>query len=345
MISIVSVLFFSIDGATFQIIKNADSSLLMLSVLLVVVVWCLDSFKFVCLSKVAGENLSFRKTLSVVWINYFGCAITPMQSGGGPFQIYLLYKNGVAVGKSVAITFVRTLQILFILGIIVPFAFITEREFIEQHFLLRVFVCYVGIFLFLIVSLLVISFTRPHWIKRWTSWFLIKFQKFGIIKPRKLLCAVRWVNKEVDNYSINIRLFVSSGKKWFFISFIVAIAHLLVYMSIMPCLILAMGFEVEFMQCLLAESLFLFFLYFVPTPGASGAAEGGATAIFALFVPWNLAGVMAIAWRVISEYSGVLLGTLITIKLFGWGHVEEVLCEERAKLVDDKSKENRTNSL
>ena len=36
-----------------------------------------------------------------------------MQSGGGPFQIYLLYKNGVSVGKSVAITLVRTLQVIF----------------------------------------------------------------------------------------------------------------------------------------------------------------------------------------------------------------------------------------
>jgi hypothetical protein len=35
-----------------------------------------------------------------------------MQSGGGPFQIYCL-QNGVSVGKSVAITLVRTLQVIF----------------------------------------------------------------------------------------------------------------------------------------------------------------------------------------------------------------------------------------
>ena len=44
-----------------------------------------------------------------------------MQSGGGPFQIYLLYRDGVSVGKSVAITLVRTLQILFLLALVVPF--------------------------------------------------------------------------------------------------------------------------------------------------------------------------------------------------------------------------------
>ncbi len=30
----------------------------------------------------------------------------------------------------------------------------------------------------------------------------------------------------------------------------------------------------EYMQCMLAESLLLFLLYFVPTLGGSGAAEG-----------------------------------------------------------------------
>jgi len=110
-------------------------------------------------------------------------------------------------------------------------------------------------------------------------------------------------------------------------------------MSIMPCLILAIGSEVEFMQCILAESLLLFLLYFVPTPGSSGAAEGGATAVFALFVPWSLAGIMAVAWRVLSEYTGVALGSLMIIKEFGWGGADELFKEEKKKLEDGCAKE------
>ena len=55
-----------------------------------------------------------------------------MQSGGGPFQIYLLYKNGVSVGKSVAITLVRTLQVIFLLALIIPFSIVSEAAFIEK---------------------------------------------------------------------------------------------------------------------------------------------------------------------------------------------------------------------
>lgn len=339
VVSIIGVLFFSIDSSTFDFLKQANKLLLLCAVGMVVIVWILDALKFVCLARSAGEKLSIRQTIPVVMINYFGCAITPMQSGGGPFQIYLLYKKGVFVGKSVAITIARTLQILFLLALIVPFSLIAEPEFLGRHVVLQWFVLYVLIFILFVGTLLIISFVRPEWIKRWSNWLIVRLNRLGIIRPRYILKTARRVSREIDCYSANIRVFFSTGKKWFVVSMFVAALHLLVYMSIMPCLILAMGFEVKFMQCILAESLLLFLLYFVPTPGSSGAAEGGAAAVFALFVPWSLAGVMAVSWRVLSEYTGVALGTLIVIKQLGWGGADELIQEEKAKLKNECEKE------
>ena len=332
IVSITSVLFLSIDSATFDVLENTNPVLLSLAVLLVVLGWCLDACKFIFLARAAGEYLSFRQTISVVWINYFGSAITPMQSGGGPFQVYLLYKNGVSVGKSVAITLVRTLQVIFILSLIIPFSIVSEADFIERHIMLKWFVVYVLIFIVIASFLLTVSIVRPHLIKRWSNGFLVRMKRIGILKPRLLLGAARWASREIDNYSTNIRLFQSTGKYWFMLSVLTSVVHLWVYLSIMPCLIMAAGFHVEYMQCMLAESLLLFLLYFVPTLGGSGAAEGGAAAVFGLFVPWNLAGVMAIAWRLISEYTGIALGTAVAIKLLGWGGAEKVMKEESERL-------------
>ena len=334
VVSIVGVLFFSIDSATFDVLENTNPVLLSLAVLLVVIGWCLDACKFIFIARAAGEYLSFKQTIAVVWINYFGSAITPMQSGGGPFQIYLLYKNGVSVGKSVAITLVRTLQIIFLLALVIPFAIVSEAEFIEKHTMLKWFVVYVLAFIVVSSFVLVISIVRPQWIKRWSNGFLVRMKRLGILKPRLLLGAARWANREIDNYSTNIRLFQSTGRYWFMLSVLTAVVHLWVYLSIMPCLILAAGFQVEYMQCMLAESLLLFLLYFVPTLGGSGAAEGGAAAVFGLFVPWNLAGVMAVAWRLISEYTGIALGTAVAIRLLGWGGAEKVMKEEAERLED-----------
>lgn len=332
VVSIAGILFFSIDSATFDILKNANRGLLLLMVVLVICGWGLDSVKFMTLARAAGEHLSFRQTICVVWINYFGSAITPMQSGGGPFQIYLLYRNGVSVGKSIAITLVRTVQIIFLLALIVPLALITEPEFLLQHSVMRWFALYVLLFIVVGSFFIIVSVVRPGWIKYLTSGFLVKFRRSGLMKPRLLIRMARRVNAEIDAYNSNIKLFLTTGKYWFFLTILLAIIHLCVYLSIMPVLILATGFQVNFFQCIMVEALLLFLLYFVPTPGGSGAAEGGAAAVFALFVPWNLAGVLAIAWRVLSEYTGVALGTIIAIHLLGWGGADEVMKEEDGKL-------------
>jgi len=334
-ISVVGVLFFSTDAATFDILKNADRTYIALAALLVVSAWCLDSLKFIFLARAAGEQVSFKLSISLVWINYFGSAITPMQSGGGPFQIYLLYKNGVSVGKAIAITLVRTLQVLFILALVVPFALMAEPDFVREHWVMQWFVAYVILFIVVAGFLLVVSVVRPEWIKRWSSGFLVKIRRSGFIKPRKLIKAARWVNTEIDSYNLNIKLFLSSGRKWFFLSVLIAVLHLWAYLSIMPVLIAALGFDVGYFECILAEALLIFLLYFVPTPGGSGAAEGGAAVVFAIFVPWNLAGVMGILWRMLSEYTGVAMGTLVALRMLGWGGADEVMSVEDGIVNDE----------
>ena len=321
-------------------LKNADPGLLFCAAGLFILGWILDAFKFMTLSRAAGEKLSFRSTLAVVWINYFGCAITPMQSGGGPFQIYLLYKDGVSIGKSVAITLVRTLQILFLLALVVPFSLLADPEIIKKYVYMRWYVCYVVIFIILCAFLLIVSVIRPQWMKHWVNAVLVWIKRMGILKSRYLLNAVRWVSREIDAYNTNIKLFSSTGKWWLLLSAVLAIIHLIVYMSIMPCLIKAAGFNVNYIQCLLAESLLLFMLYFVPTPGASGAAEGGAVAVFGLFVPWSVAGVMAVTWRLLSEYTGIALGTFIVVRMLGWCGANKVMIAEQEAIKKTKESEN-----
>ena len=105
-----------------------------------------------------------------------------MQSGGGPFQVYLLYRNGVSVGKSVAITLVRTLQVLFLLAMVVPFSMIAEPDLLQKYSYLRWYACYVVLFIGGCAFLLVVSIARPRWIKRWVNAVLVWVNKIGFLK-------------------------------------------------------------------------------------------------------------------------------------------------------------------
>jgi len=81
--------------------------------LLVLSAWVFDAMKLYFVIRAAGERISCKLAVLLNWLRYFGCAITPMQSGGGPFQVYFLFKNKIPIGKGIAITLTSTLMTLF----------------------------------------------------------------------------------------------------------------------------------------------------------------------------------------------------------------------------------------
>jgi uncharacterized membrane protein YbhN (UPF0104 family) len=109
-----------------------------------------------------------------------------------------------------------------------------------------------------------------------------------------------------------------------------ALFQLIVYLSVMPCLIWAIGLPVQYWDCIIMQALFLFLLYFIPTPGGSGAAEGGAALVFSMFAPWSVAGALGVGWRFLTEYTGIFLGTIVIIKLVGWGIVNQIMTRDEA---------------
>lgn len=272
--------------------------------------------------------MGFWFGLVLTWLHYFGCAVTPMQSGGGPFQVYVLYKKNVPLGKGIAITLTRTLLTLLILGFVVPLAVIIEPELLEGKLFVKGVFSYVMVFIVVSWILILLSILRPALIKRWGLVLILWLKRIGAIKPETVLRAVRRMNLEIDNYNLNFRMFFSCGFRYFLLAVVFSVLHLLCMFSVLPCLIAAMGLPFHFMQAILAQAVFLFLLYFVPTPGASGVAEGGGAAVFGLLVPWNMAGVTAIAWRFFTEYLAIAMGVVVAVRMLGWGVSENLYHNE-----------------
>ncbi len=320
-----AVLASSADRATLDLLLSARPEGLLLVLSLVVLAWIVDALRFCSLAWAAQERLGFRLGIKLTFLNYFGSAITPMQSGGGPFQVYVLYRNNVPIGKGVAITLTRTLLTLFILGFVVPVAVITNPEFLAGQHIMQGIFSYVVLFVLLIWTVVIFSLLRPQLVKRLGTTLTLLLKRLGLVKPRAVLRTVRRINHEIDNYSENFRLFFSSGRLYFIFALLCSVLHLLLIFSVLPVLIWAVHLPVHYVQALMAQALFLFVLYFVPTPGGSGVAEGGGAVIFRLLVPWNMAGVMAIGWRFFTEYLAIGLGAVVALRLLGWGLADELL--------------------
>ena len=318
------VLATSVDQQTILRISSANKLGILFALCSVICAWLCDGFRFIAIGKAAGEYLSFKLGMTLTFLHYFGCAVTPMQSGGGPFQVYVLYKKKVPIGKGIAITLTRTLMTLLFLGLTVPVAVVFEPEILEGSMFLKGIFSYVIVFVVVSWFFVVLSILRPRLIKRWSQILILWLKRFGVVKPTKVLAVVRRINREIDNYNDNFHMFFSTGLSQFLWAICLSGMYLFFLFSVLPCLIWSIGLPVNYLQTLLVQGVFLFVLYFIPTPGASGVAEGGGAALFHLLVPWNLAGVMAITWRFFTEYIGIAIGVAVAIRLLGWGISEEI---------------------
>lgn len=334
-----AVLFFSIDTTSFDIFRQADLWKIGVAMLLVIAVWLLDAFKLIALTRAAGERISFDLAIELTWINYFGAAITPMQSGGGPFQMYIMYQNGISVGKSVAITLVRTILTMLILGLAIPFALMLRSDLpVMSGWGMRGFVFYVIAFVTIAWFCVMLSLARPKLVKRFFGIVVVFFRKVGMLKPERVNALLRRVNSEIDAYNQNVWAFMTTGRRYFFMGTCCAVLQLLAQLSVMPCMIWAIGMPVMYVECVLLQALFLFLLYFIPTPGGSGVAEGGAALVFAVFVPRSVAGMLGVGWRFLTEHTGIILGAIVALKLIGWNLANQIMTKEEQEKKDKKDK-------
>ena len=90
---------------------------------------------------------------------------------------------------------------------------------------------------------------------------------------------------------------------------------------------LGLGATVDWLT-VMGRMMFLnILLYFSPTPGGSGIAEGGFVYLFSSSVPSGTVGILAVAWRFIAEYLPFFVGLYYTITVFGRSVLEKDLEE------------------
>jgi uncharacterized protein (TIRG00374 family) len=314
----------SVDRETIRSLLNADKRFLLVALGLVFVAWGCDALRFCALAWAAHENVPFKLGIILTWLHYFGCAVTPMQSGGGPFQVYVLYKKGVAVGKGIAITLIRTMLTVLILSLIVPVALFIDPTLMDGSPFIKGMVSYVFVIIICTWLFVVYTIVRPESIKRLGKKLLIWMKKLKFLRPHKVKEYFQWLDREMDNYNLNFKLTFSSGFTYSVIAVFFSVLYRLCIFSVLPVLMHSVGLPFNFTQTLATQAIFMFVLYFIPTPGASGVAESGGAVLFGSLMPWNMAGIMAVIWRFFTEYISIFMGVMVVVRFLGWGVTEEL---------------------
>ena len=315
----------SVDKQTIRSLLDANKYKLFLALLAVFGAWLCEAGRFCALAKAAHEHISLPLGIALTWLNYFGSAVTPMQSGGGPFQVYALYKKGVPVGKGIAITLIRTTLTILILTLSVPAALLLDSEILADNKFLEGLVFYAFIVILATWAFVAFTILKPELIRSLSHMIIMWLRRFNLVKSnRGVIKIFQWLDKEIDNYILNFRIAFHSGKRWLAVAAVLSVLHLLSLFSVLPALMSAVGLPFRYAQTIAVQAVFMFVLYFVPTPGASGFAEGGGALLYSVLMPENMAGVMAIICRFFTDYISIFMGVVVVIRMLGWGVSENL---------------------
>lgn len=315
----------SVDADTIHSLIHADKFKLLLALLVVFFAWVCDSGRFCALSYAAGEKVSFPLGIVLTWLNYFGSAVTPMQSGGGPFQVYVLYKKGIPVGKGIAITLMRTMLTILILTLSVPIAILLDPEILAGSPFLKGLVSYVFVVILATWAFVAFTVIKPELIKKLARMIVMWLKRFKFMNSNRTVIKIfQWLDREVDNYILNFKSAFSTGKFWLILGAVLSVLHLLALFTVLPVLMSAVGLKFRFIQTIAVQAVFMFILYFVPTPGASGVAEGGGALLYSILMPQNMAGIMSIICRFFTDYISIFMGVVVVVRMLGWGVSEDL---------------------
>lgn len=267
--------------------------------------------------KEVKENYSFLSCTKLMVIAMFFNAITPFSSGGQPFEMYLLKKEGVKVSDSANAllqNFITYQVALIFIGTIAIILNNTLHMFPDGNILKNVVL--IGYIINLLVMSLIIFFSRAKKIntKVFNKLFNFIFH-FKFIKNReeKKLKA----EKALDDFYNSTAIMKDNFKNTIF-SFIFNLCSLICLYLIPLFVLYSLGEynKINIIRSIVLSGYTFLIGSFVPIPGGTGGLEYGFMDFFGVFITGGLLSSSMLIWRLITYYLGILVGgiTLVTYR-------------------------------
>ncbi len=268
------------------------------------------------LSEAVNPNikLSLVESTKIVLANLFLANITPSMAGGEPVRIHLLNKNGLSLGGATAsVLSGRLLDAVFLL-ICVPFAFFIFWNNMEQGVLRTGLTVAILVFIIAVV-LFAYAIKNPEKMKRFLIFVNNKISKIRR-KTDGELKIINRINKEVDNFHDTMVFFLSEGKRTFIKAGFVTAAFWITGWMVPPLVLLGLGHDPVVIQSSAAQVLLIIIVMMPTTPGSAGVTEGGAAALYSVFIDPSLIGVFVLLFRLATYHMGLIVGAVFQYRIF-----------------------------
>ncbi len=274
------------------------------------VIYLIDSLRL----KLVLRQFGYRIGLGTGFINslmgYFFSNLTPMATGGQPFQIYHLQKNGIDAKTSTNIVMSRFIEyagsaIILTLIFIPSILPLLHQMDVQTTFLIIGFsVSFAACIIFIVL------FFRPDWI----GGFLVRIEHSFLGRFITRLSKKTGWAKAALAWSRDLKRNITFlWKEKFHIVLVDVLLCVLILglqvFSLTWILVMFVGATVNYVQVFVTVLLLNLVVYYIPSPGASGGLEGVYTMVFSLITGQpQFAFIAVFLWRVATYYLQIFFG-------------------------------------
>lgn len=264
------------------------------------------------------------------WANMFMGAITPFQTGGGPAQLYILWRNGAKISQGILISLINFASTLVFFQIASLTALlIIPNNLFNPTVMNLIRTGFVIIFLLtgLIINILIFPNIGYKLIRFVFSLLPLKLFKLYNLRNRLLNTLLA----EIQHFRDVFRNILRAKKHYLFI--IVGATIILFFNKYIIGYVVAIALSpgIDFKTFIGLQIIQYFLIYFAPTPGASGLAEISTTWLMQTIMAANVLVFFAVIYRFLTTLIGAVIGGIILIlDLRKWSKTIETESAESA---------------
>jgi uncharacterized protein (TIRG00374 family) len=310
------------QGSNLDIFFTFPKAIIISIIMLLFFYFILDGSRLYFVLKTLNADISFWNVYKLVFINIFISNITPLATGGGFAQVYFLQKKGVPLGKSSAAVLIRTLLSATMLFLSVPFIIFRNQSMLNLLPGNYVFI-YLAIFLALYFFVFYLLIFKLRLIMKCIYKFFYFLKSKHLLSKKRFRKIILYVFKHLELFSEDLAFFIQGKKIFVILSILCTTLFLLAEFSFSYLVLQGLGYDINFLRILTLQILVVFIMYFAPTPGAAGIAEGGYSLLFAGFVEKQDLFPLLFYWRFFSKYLGVFIGVFVFFYLIIRGGIDD----------------------
>jgi len=244
--------------------------------------------------------------------------VTPMATGGGPFQVYFLHKKGINLGQSTMVILTQFILRIFFFTTMSLFFLVFFSDLISPG-IIPGYIFYIafGAGFIIAISLILLSIVPSISEKLINLLFKIEKIKSLVQKNYKIKRLIVKGREELREFHKSMELLAHHKLK-----VLLAIISTVVYWSslflIIPVILKGLGYEPYYLKSYVMQTIFNMVIPYMPTPGASGVAEVAFASIFISFIPKGIIGIVTFLWRFITFYFILIIGGFFALRELGW---------------------------